>query len=450
MHPSGRCPQCEPQAMSTASREPEGQHPTPAGAGWPRMTGRAQEAHLQSGPVALPAHDGAISDPMATVRELPLPGAPLAEVVAALEARYDPALAEDWDAVGLVCGDPAEAVRSVLFAVDPTAAVADEAIESGVDLVVTHHPLLLTPVHGVPADDPKGAIVHRLIRAGIGLFVAHTNADRAADHGVNDALAAALGVGGTVPLESVAAPLTDTLVVFSPVQDSDRLVDALSAAGAGVIGDYTRCAWQTTGTGTFIPGDETHPAIGSHGTLERVPETRLEMVVPRAQREEVVRALHEWHPYEDPGYAFFENSSTPTRAGLGRLGTLNHPITLREFAERAAAVLPATAAGVRVAGDPDRLVRTVAVCGGSGGSLMAAAAAAGADVFLTSDLKHHPVSEAMEVAGPALCEVAHYASEWPWLPVAADVLHRDLGARVDVAVSRRRTDPWTLHVPQAD
>lgn len=392
---------------------------------------------------------GAYPDPMGTVRELPLPGAPLAEVVGALEARYDPALAEDWDAVGLVCGDPAEAVRSVLFAVDPTSAVVDEAIERGVDLVVTHHPLLLTPVHGVPADDPKGRIVHRLIRAGIGLFVAHTNADRAADHGVNDALAAALGVGGVVPLESVSAPLTDTLVVFSPLEDSDRLVDALSAAGAGVIGDYTRCAWQTTGTGTFIPGDEAKPAIGSNGHLERVPETRLEMVVPRAQRAEVLLALHEWHPYEDPGYAFFENSSTPTRAGLGRLGELNHPITLREFAERAAAVLPATAAGVRVAGDPDRIVRTVAVCGGSGGSLIGAATAAAADVLLTSDLKHHPVSEAMETPGPALCEVAHFASEWPWLPVAADVLHRDLGARVAVAVSRRRTDPWTLHVSQA-
>lgn len=398
--------------------------------------------------MALPAQHSADRDPLATVRELPLPGAPLAEVVAALEARYDPALAEDWDAVGLVCGDPAETVRSVVFAVDPTEAVVDEAIEAGVDLVVTHHPLLLTPVHGVPADDPKGRVVHRLVRAGIGLFVAHTNADRAPDHGVNDALAAALGVCDTVPLESVAAPFTDTLVVFTPVGDADRLVDALSAAGAGVIGDYTRCAWQTTGTGTFIPGTEANPSIGSTGHLARVPETRLEMVVPRAARSDVLRALHEWHPYEDPGYALFENASTPTRAGLGRLGELTTPITLRRFAERAAAVLPVGVSGVRVAGDPERLVRTVAVCGGSGASLMGAAQAAGADVFLTSDLKHHPVSEAMETLGPALCEVAHYASEWPWLPVAADVLHRDLGARVDVAVSRRRTDPWTWHVSQ--
>src|SRR3712207_2324560 len=112
---------------------------------------------------------------MGTVHGLPLPGATLAEVVAALESRYDPALAEPWDAVGLVCGDRSETVRSVLFAVDPTTDVVDEAVERGVDLVVTHHPLLLSPVHGVPADDPKGRVVHRLIRAGVGLFVAHTN-----------------------------------------------------------------------------------------------------------------------------------------------------------------------------------------------------------------------------------------------------------------------------------
>ncbi|MGZ4508206.1 MAG: Nif3-like dinuclear metal center hexameric protein [Blastococcus sp.] len=262
----------------------------------------------------------------------------LGDVVAALEARYDPALAESWDAVGLVCGDPREEVRRVLFAVDPTTAVVDEVIATGADLLVTHHPLLLTAVHGVPADDPKGRLVHRLIRAGAGLFVAHTNADRAPGSGVNDALAAVLGLEDAVPLEPV---------------------------------------------------------------------------------------------------------DTDPRAGLGRVGRLPAPMTLRQFAGHAAAVLPATAGGVRVAGDPDRMIASVAVCGGSGGSLLEAASRAGADVLLTSDLKHHPVSEACESDGPALCDVAHFASEWPWLPVAADLLERDLSGRVEVAVSRRRTDPWT-------
>jgi dinuclear metal center YbgI/SA1388 family protein len=384
-------------------------------------------------------------DAAATVRELPVPGLALGEVIAALDARYDPALAADSDAVGLVCGDPDDVVRSVLFAVDPTAAVVDEAIEAGVDLVVTHHPLLPTPVHGVPASDPRGRLVHRLIRAGVALFVAHTNADRAPDHGVDDALAATLGLGDVRPLESVAAPGTDTLVVFAPVGVSDELVDALSAAGAGVIGDYTRCVWQSPGTGTFIPGNETHPAIGRRGEVERVPEIRLEMVVPRASRAEVQRALLDLHPYDEPGYAFFE-SATASRAGLGRVGELDRPVTLREFAERVAAVLPSTPGGVRIAGDPERMVRTVAVCAGSGAALLGTATSAGADVVVSSDLEHHAVSEALDAAGPALCDVAHFASEFPWVAGAADLLHRDLGARVQVSVSARPTDPWTWRV----
>jgi dinuclear metal center YbgI/SA1388 family protein len=374
-----------------------------------------------------------------------MPGVPLADVVAALQARYDPALAESWDAVGLVCGDPQETVRTVLFAVDPTSAVVDEAIETGVDLVVTHHPLLLTPVHGVPADDPKGRIVHRLVREGIGLFVAHTNADRAAEHGVNDALAAVFGLVDAVPLEPMRAPGTDTLVVFVPLGQADALIDGLSTAGAGVIGDYTHCAWHTTGTGTFIPGDEATPAVGRNGHVQKVPEVRVEMVVPRHRREAVLRALFEGHPYEDPGYALFENGSTPSKAGHGRIGRLPAPMSLAAFARLAAGVLPVTVGGVRVAGDLEREVRTVAVCGGSGGSLLPAATAAGADVLLTSDLKHHLVSEALEADGPALVDVAHYATEWPWLPLAAGLLHRDLDQRVAVAVSGRRTDPWTMH-----
>lgn len=270
-------------------------------------------------------------------------GVPLAEVIAALECRYDPALAEEWDAVGLVCGDPAETVRRVLFAVDPVADVVDEALETGAQLLVTHHPLFLTPVHGVPAHDPKGRVVHRLVRGGAGLFVAHTNADRASGTGVSDALAAVLGLTDTVPLEPVA-----------------------------------------------------------------------------------------------PGSA----------EGLGRVGQLPREMSLREFAQLAASALPVTAGGVRVAGDPGRPVRTVAVCGGSGGSLFDATAAAGADVLLTSDLRHHFVSERQQSPGPAVCDVAHFATEWPWLPMAAEVLRSDLNGRVEVAVSRRRTDPWTAHVAQ--
>ena len=271
----------------------------------------------------------------------------LSDVVAHLERRYPPVTAEPWDAVGLVAGDPAQPVRTVLFAVDPVAAVADEAIARGADLVIVHHPLLLRGVHSIAADEPKGALLHRLVRAGCALYAAHTNAD-AATRGVADALADVLGVVDTRPLVPAPAPATST--------------------------------------------------------------------------------------------------------GLGRVGRLSSPMTLRDFAEHVARVLPATAQGVRVAGDLDAQVETVAVLGGSGDSEIGSARAAGADVYVTSDLKHHPVSDARELDAlrgdgrPFLIDTAHFASEWPWLRYAADDLVSDVadaGGTIEAWVSTACTDPWT-------
>jgi len=273
----------------------------------------------------------------------------LADVVHVLERRYPPATAESWDAVGLVVGDPADDVRKVLFAVDPVAAVVDEALAWGADLVVTHHPLLLRGVTSVGADTFKGALVHRLIRGGVGLYAAHTNAD-AAVGGVADALALAIGLVDTTPL--VAAD----------------------------------------------EGGET---------------------------------------------------------GIGRVGVLREPVSLRDFAARVAAAVPATAQGVRFAGDPDGIVGRVAVVGGSGDSLFDAVRAAGVDAYVTADLRHHPASELRERAefeagaGPStpyLVDLAHFASEWPWLEHAARDLEADLaalGTTVETRVSTLRTDPWT-------
>jgi dinuclear metal center YbgI/SA1388 family protein len=367
----------------------------------------------------------------------------LAEITAALEAAYPPALAESWDAVGLVCGDPAEPVSSVLFAVDAVPETVDEAIESGAQLLVTHHPLLLRGVHGIGADTPKGALVHRLIRAGVGLFTAHTNAD-SADPGVNDALAAALGLTVTGPLQPKPADPLDKIVAFVPTGAAIRAVhEALSAAGAGEIGDYSHCSFATAGTGQFLPHAGANPAIGEVGKLERVAETRLEMVLPRHRRRAVVEALRASHPYEEPAFDVLELAELPSHRGLGRVGTIT-PEPLSAFTSRVAEALPETAWGVRAAGDPDRMVERVAVCGGAGDSALSAAVAAGVDAYVTADLRHHPASEHLLAGGPALVDVAHWASEWPWCVQAAAVIDKELGGSVATRVSTIRTDPWTI------
>jgi dinuclear metal center YbgI/SA1388 family protein len=369
----------------------------------------------------------------------------LGELTDLLDAWFDPAWAEPWDAVGLVCGDRDEKVGRVLLAVDPVPATVGEAVEIGADLLVTHHPLLLSGVHGVPADDPKGALVHRMIRSGVAHFVAHTNAD-VARPGVSDALAERVGLAESVPLVPHPDPAMDKLVVFVPLSDAQRLIDALAQAGAGSIGAYDRCAWTVDGIGTFRPGEGADPAIGTVGSVESVAETRVEMVVPAARRADVVAALRATHPYEEPAFDLLAQSPVPSGRGSGRVGRLARPTTLAAFTEAVAHALPSTAWGVRAAGDPGQPVEVVAVCGGSGAPYTDAARSAGADVLLTSDLKHHATSEQVaERGGLALVDAAHWATEAPWLDALAARMTSALGTTVEVSVSRRVTDPWTLH-----
>ena len=362
----------------------------------------------------------------------------LRDVIEALETLYPSAWAQSWDAVGLVCGDPADQVRRVLLAVDPVEAVVEQAVAGGFDLLVTHHPLYLRGTTSVAATDPKGRAVHRLVKAGCGLFVAHTNAD-VADPGVSDALAAAVGLRDVRPLQPQPRDPLDKLVAFVPEDDAEALLDALSDAGAGTVGDYERCAWTTAGTGTFRPTEGANPTIGRVGDVERVAEARLELVLPRSSRQQVLRALLQAHPYEEPAYDVLELATVLGRRGLGRVGDLAAPTTVEELTRQVAAALPATAWGVRASGDPTAVVTTLAVCGGSGDSLLREAARSGAQAYLTADLRHHPASEAPE--GLALLDAAHWATEWPWLREAASAL--SAAARVETVVSELVTDPWT-------
>lgn len=375
----------------------------------------------------------------------------LGDVTALLNRRYPPQSAESWDSVGLIAGDPQAPIRKVLFAVDPVAVVVDEALEWGADLLVTHHPLFLKPVHSVAATTFKGALVHRLIRGGCGLYNAHTNADAAHD-GVADALAQALGLIDTRPLVAAADQPVDKFVVFVPQADTDAVAAALMAAGAGEIGDYAGCSWRSAGIGKFTPLDGAHPAIGVVGEATAVAEDRLEMIAPRPLRSEIIATLRGAHPYEEPAFDVLELADRPAATGIGRVGTIPVPMTLADFARQTAHALPHTVQGVRVAGDLEAMIKTVAVLGGSGDSLFDAVRASGADVYVTSDLRHHPSSELRERAEsedgrPFLVDTAHFASEWLWLPLAARDLLTDLaagfpGEQIETRVSTTCTDPW--------
>lgn len=268
----------------------------------------------------------------------------LAAVIEVLDDAYPPALAQDWDSVGLVCGDPRDTIDSVTVAVDATAAVVNTVGPRG--LLLAHHPLLLRGVDTVAASTPKGALVHRLIRTGAALFTAHTNAD-AASPGVSDALAGALGL----TVEAVLEP---------------------------------------------VPG------------------------------------------------------GLSSNVGTGRIATLARPQRFADFVAWVNSALPQTTWGIRAAGDADATVTRVAVCGGSGDSLLAAAAAAGVQAYVTADLRHHPADEHLRSSGVGLVDVAHWASEYPWCTQAAELLRAQFGAALPVMVCPLRTDPWNVEYPRGN
>ncbi|OAH31288.1 Nif3-like dinuclear metal center hexameric protein [Corynebacterium stationis] len=368
----------------------------------------------------------------------------VADIRQILETAYPPYLAEKWDAVGLICGDPAAKVSKVAFALDCTQAVAERAVEIGADMLVIHHPLLLRGVESVAADTPKGKVIHTLIRGGVALFAAHTNADSARP-GVNDKLAELVGITPGRPIVPKDPKIIDKWGMHVPADSLEAVKAAVFDAGAGAIGDYSECAFQWEGQGQFTPGQGADPHTGTVGKPYTGSEMRVEFVAPSNLRARIIDKLRSAHPYEEPAFDVVEMAPTAdleTACGLGRIGELDEPMTLREFTQQVANALPETAWGVRAAGDPERMVKRVAVSSGSGDSFLDNARALGVDVYVTSDLRHHPVDEHLRAGGPAVIDTAHWASEFPWTQQASEVVAA--GAKVECEIISLRTDPWTI------
>jgi len=368
----------------------------------------------------------------------------VADIRQILETAYPPYLAEKWDAVGLICGDPEAEVHKVAFALDCTQGVAERAVEMGADMLVIHHPLLMRGVNTVAADTPKGKVIHTLIRGGVALFAAHTNADSARP-GVNDRLAELVGIKPGRPIVPKDPKVMDKWGVHMSADALPQVKEALFAAGAGAIGDYSECAFQWEGEGQFTPREGADPHTGVVGKPYSSAEMRVEFVAPSSRRAEIIDKLRSAHPYEEPAFDVVEMAATAdleTALGLGRIGELDEPMSLKDFTQQGLHALPETAWGVRAAGDPEKMIKRVAVSSGSGDSFLDNARALGADVYVTSDLRHHPVDEHLRAGGPAVIDTAHWASEFPWTQQASEVVAA--GANVECEIISIRTDPWTI------
>jgi len=353
-----------------------------------------------------------------------------------LDRFAPPPLAAEWDNVGLLLGERTAPVERVMTCLTVTPESAAEAVESGAQLIVTHHPILFRALKRLTSDTPEGRLLLSLIRAGVAVYSPHTAFDNTAN-GINELLAGRLGLTDLKPLRKREASRQCKVVVFVPESDLAKVSDAMFAAGAGHIGAYRECSFRLAGTGTFFGSDAANPTVGQKGRREEVGELRLEVVCPEAAVEPVIAAMRRAHSYEEPAHDVYPLRPGQSPLGDGRLGRLAKPVSLSEFAS---SVKTALAAGlVQIVGDPQQAVVKVALVCGAGGELLGDVLRARADVFLTGELRFHDYLAA-QAAGLALILPGHYATERPGIEELAVRLQKEF-PEVKVWASQRERDP---------
>lgn len=363
----------------------------------------------------------------------------VADVCAAMETIAPTALAQEWDNVGLLAGDLRAAVRRVMLTIDLTEPVLDEAVRKKIDFIVSYHPPIFKPINSLRTPGTgMASLVFRCIRRGVAIYSPHTALD-AADGGTNDALAHLCGIDQTEPLEYVDAPKIDEckFVVFVPPQHLEKVASAIFEAGAGQIGDYSRCSFRTSGEGTFFGGKDTNPAVGRRGKMESVQEVRLESIVRTTDLPKVIHAMRGVHPYEEPAFDIYPLRARPVR-GLGRCGQLSRTTTLEKLARRLQ--FQTKAAGAQMVGRREQAVDTVVIVAGAAGSLPFRTPLSNRHVIITGEIRHH---DALTIGrcGCSAIALGHWASERPVLNPLAQRL-AELLSNLSLSISTADRDPF--------
>lgn len=362
--------------------------------------------------------------------------ATVASLLQELRRLTRPDRAAEWDPVGLQFGDPSRNVERVAVCHEVTEAAVQALLAEPTQLVITYHPLLFRPTNRLVAGPSPAGRAYRLMAAGLSLAVTHTDFD-AAPGGTAESLAQALGLVDVLPFGPLVGTPQVKVVTFAPEDAVEPIVEAMSRAGGGRIGNYESCSYRTSGLGSFLAGEGAAPVVGRTGTLNVEPEVRVEMIAPTSRQEAVIAALVAAHPYEEPAFDVYDVRSN--HGMIGRVGSFDG--TLEDLAETVGSRLGR--AGLRVAGDLRSRPGRVAVVPGSGGSFVSAARHAGADVLVTGDVDHHRAVAALD-SSLAVVDPGHAATELPGMKSLVDKVS-GLGTEVlDLTGDGR--GPWTGHL----
>lgn len=316
-------------------------------------------------------------------------------------------LAESWDNVGLQIGNKEKEIKKVMISLEINNKIVDEAISKNVDMIITHHPLIFKPMKRIDYSDPIGEIINKLVKNDINLYSAHTNLDISIG-GTNDYIGKLLNLHDLRPLTITYNKKYYKLVVFVPEENIDELREAISLAGAGHIGNYSHCTFQTLGTGTFKPLEGSNPYVGSFNNLEKVKEYRIETIVPANRLAQVINAMLKAHPYEEVVYDIFPLENKFESLGFGRIGYLETPISLKDLASELKIKLKADI--VKLIGSEFKQVKKIAICTGSGSEFIKAAYKNKCDCYITGDIKYHDAQYALEL-GLSIIDAGHFETE---------------------------------------
>ncbi len=368
--------------------------------------------------------------------------ATVADIIAVMEKIAPAYLAEDWDNPGLQVGRRDWVVKKIRIALDPLPHVIENACSDGVNLLITHHPLIFKPLKSLDLSTAIGRIMDMAVRHQLAVFSAHTNLDSASG-GINDVLASLLSLKNIRVLSKTQESSNVKLVVYVPADYELKVLNALFEIETEKIGEYSCCSFRHPGTGTFKPGDAANPFIGKRGQVSHVNEVRIECLVPKADIHRVIRHIRSSHPYEAMAYDVYPLTDTGESAqGLGRIGTLETEITLADLAMIAKKNL--NLSFLKTVGEPDMPVRKIALCSGGGSSLMKDFLRSDAQVYISGDLRYHDALDAL-AAGRALIDVGHFPSEHIMVNVLAGQLkERLMSTELEIDVCGIETDPFRI------
>jgi dinuclear metal center YbgI/SA1388 family protein len=329
----------------------------------------------------------------------------LNEIIKHLESIAPLAYQEDYDNSGLLVGDERREVSSALVALDCTEAIVDEAILHNCDLIITHHPIIFKGLKKLNGKNYIERVILKAIKHDIALYAIHTNLD-SVQAGVNSVICDRLGIIDPIILSPKKAHLKK-LVTYCPAAAADSVRDALFGAGAGNIGNYSECSFNSAGTGTFKGNDETNPFVGIPGIRHMEQEIKIEMIFKAQDERKVLLALLETHPYEEVAYDVYLLDNKNQEVGAGMVGFLKEPMEGLAFLQMVKTKMHASV--IRHTEVLPKAIRKVAVCGGSGSFLLKEAIAAGADAFVTADFKYHEFFDAEQKL--MIADIGHFESE---------------------------------------